>query len=257
MTLNRMPDTKTDNKRCALVLAAGKSTRFKSTFPKVVHHLCGQPLIVHILEKLRNLDLNKTFVVVGHDENTVRDAVAGYDVDFVVQEEPLGTGHAVISTAPFLDQLSGSLLVIPGDTPMIRLTTLERLFRIREEYNAAEVVLTAVHENPYGYGRIIRNRKGVVVNIVEEKDATTDQKKLCEINAGVACFEIAPLLQGLSHLSQDNTAREYYLTDLVRIFCSLGHTVVATESVHPDETLGINSLEDLAWVEEKLTESRV
>ena len=127
-----MSNPEIDDKRYALVLAAGNSSRFKSPLPKVVHPLCGKPLIVHILERLRSLDLEKTFVVVGHSENVVKDAVADYNVDFVVQEEPLGTGHAVMSATPLLKQLSGSLLVISGDTPMIRLPTLEQLFETRE-----------------------------------------------------------------------------------------------------------------------------
>ena len=246
-----------DDKRYALVLAAGKSTRFRSHLPKVIHPLCGRPVLAHILEKLRSLDLDKIFVVVGHGEDRVKDAVAGFDVDFVVQEEPLGTGHAVMSAIPRLNHLSGSLLVIAGDTPMIRLATLIMLFETREEHNADEVVLTATHENPHGYGRMIRDPKGEAVDIVEEKDATADQKEIREINTGIACFRIDTLLKGLSHLSQDNAAAEYYLTDLVRIFCRLGHTVVTLESEHPDETLGINSLEELALAEEKMKEEEV
>lgn len=249
-----MSNPEIDDKRYALVLAAGNSSRFKSPLPKVVHPLCGKPLIVHILERLRSLDLEKTFVVVGHSENVVKDAVADYNVDFVVQEEPLGTGHAVMSATPLLKQLSGSLLVISGDTPMIRLPTLEQLFETREKHDADEVLLTAIHENPQGYGRIIRDPKGEAVDIVEDKDATAGQKETREVNTGIACFKINTLLEGLSHLSQDNAAGEYYLTDLVHIFCSLGHTVLTVRSEHPDEALGINSLEELAEAEGKMKE---
>jgi bifunctional UDP-N-acetylglucosamine pyrophosphorylase/glucosamine-1-phosphate N-acetyltransferase len=241
-----------EDKRYALVLAAGKSRRFKSPLPKVIHPLCGKPLLVHILEKLRRLDLEKTFVVVGHADTMVQDAVADYNVDFVVQETPLGTGHAVMSATPWLKQLSGSLLVISGDTPMIRRPTLEHLFETREKHDADEVLLTAIQENPQGYGRIIRDPRGHAVDIVEDKDATAGQKETREINTGIACFKINTLLEGLSHLSQDNAAREFYLTDLVRIFCSLGHTVITVMSEHPDEALGINSLEELAQAEAKM-----
>ena len=243
-----------DDKRYALVLAAGKSRRFKSPLPKVIHPLCGQPLLVHILEKLRSLDIEKTFVVVGPGDDMVREAVTDYDVDFVVQEEPLGTGHAVMSAAPMLNPLSGSLLVIAGDTPMIRLPTLKQLLETREGHDADQVVLTAFHENPHGYGRIIRDPKGEAVDIVEERDATADQREIREVNTGIACFRISTLLKELSRLSQDNAAREYYLTDLVPIFSSLGHTVITLKSEHPDEALGINSLEELAQAEEKMRE---
>ena len=242
------------DKRYALVLAAGRSTRFKSSLPKVIHSLCGKPLIGHILESLRILDLEKTFVVVSPGENRVKDAVATFDVDFVVQEEPLGTGHAVMSAIPLLNPLSGSLLVITGDTPMIRPATLIRLFETREEYDADELLLTATYENPQGYGRIIRNPKGEVVDIVEEKDSTAEQKKTLEVNTGLACFKIDTLWHGLSYLSRDNAAGEYYLTDLVRIFYRLGHTIITVESEHQDETLGINSLEELALAEENIRE---
>ncbi|MEE8349127.1 MAG: NTP transferase domain-containing protein [Acidobacteriota bacterium] len=247
-----MSAAKIDDKRHALVLAAGKSTRFKSSLPKVVHPLYGRPLLAHILDKLLILDLANTFVVVSRDENRVKAAVANYDVELVVQEEPLGTGHAVMSAIPLLSSLSGSLLVVTGDTPMIGLETLRQLFETREEHDAAEVVLTAIHENPKGYGRIIRDPKGEALDIIEEQDATADQKETCEVNTGIACFKIESLLKGLSHLSKKNAAGEYYLTDLVRIFRSLGDTVATVESEHPDETLGINSLEELYLVEEKM-----
>jgi len=240
------------DKRYALVLAAGRSTRFKSPIPKVVHPFCGKPLLVHILEKLRSLAFEKTLVVVGHGDTQVKDAVADYGVDFVVQEEPLGTGHAVMSASPLLKPLSGTLLVTSGDIPLIRIQTLTQLFEAQEKHNADEIVLTAAHEDPQGYGRIIRNHKGEAVDIIEDKDATADQKEIREVNTGIACFKIGTLLEGLSHLSRDNAAGEYYLTDLVRIFCRLGHTVRTLQCTHPDETLGINSLEELAQAEEKM-----
>jgi bifunctional UDP-N-acetylglucosamine pyrophosphorylase/glucosamine-1-phosphate N-acetyltransferase len=194
-------------------------------------------------------------VVVGQHETVVKDAVADYKVDFVVQNKPLGTGHAVMSAVPWLKQLSGSLLVISGDTPMMRPLTLEQLFETREKHDADEVLLTAILGNPQGYGRIIRDPKGEAVDIVEDRDATAGQKETREINTGIACFKIDTLLQGLPYLSQDNAATEFYLTDLVRIFCSLGHSVITVQSEHPNETLGINSLEELALAEEKMKEA--
>ena len=137
---------------------------------------------------------------------------------------------------------------------MIRLPTLKQLLETREEHDADQVVLTAFHENPHGYGRIIRDPKGEAVDIVEERDATADQREIREVNTGIACFRISTLLKELSRLSQDNAAREYYLTDLVPIFSSLGHTVITLKSEHPDEALGINSLEELAQAEEKMRE---
>ncbi len=243
-----------EKKRYALVLAAGKSTRFKSATPKVTYPLCGKPIISHVLDKLKNLDIEKTFVVVGPESQSVKDAVASHTVAFVVQEEPLGTGHAVIAAAPSLKNLSGSLLVLCGDSPLIRTETLRQLLETREVENADQVVLTATLEDPQGYGRIIRDRQGNAVDIVEEKDARPEQKAIRDINTGFHCFKISSILEELSLLSPVNAAQEYYLTDLLRIFCDHGKKVVTLATDDPDETRGINDLEQLALAEAKLKE---
>ena len=240
------------NKRYALILAAGKSTRFKSLIPKVVHSLCGKPLVVHVLDKLENLGIEKTFVVVSRAHDLVKHAVDRHGVDCVVQDEPLGTGHAVMAAIPSLKEISGSLLVLSGDTPMIRSETLKRLLETRERQNADQVLLTAAYEDPQGYGRIIRDEKDEAVDIVEEQDATPEQKAICEINTGIICFKINSLLNGLSRLSRSNAAQEYYLTDLLRIFRSRGQKVVTIESEHPHETRGINNREELSLAESRL-----
>jgi len=243
-----------EKKRYALVLAAGKSTRFKSATPKVTYPLCGKPIISHVLDKLENLDIEKTFVVVGPESQSVKNAVASYPVAFVVQEEPLGTGHAVMAAAPLLQDVSGSLLVLCGDSPLIRTETLRQLLETREVENADQVVLTATLEDPQGYGRIIRDRQGNAVDIVEEKDARPEQKAIRDINTGFHCFKISSILEELSQLSPANAAQEYYLTDLLRIFCNHGKKVVTVATDDPDETRGINDLEQLALAEAKLKE---
>ncbi len=243
-----------EKKRYALVLAAGKSTRFKSATPKVTYPLCGKPIISHVLDKLKNLDIEKTFVVVGPESQSVKNAVASYPVAFVVQEEPLGTGHAVMVAQPLFKDLSGSLLVLCGDSPLIRTETLRQLLETREVENADQVVLTATLEDPQGYGRIIRDRQGNAVDIVEEKDARPEQRAIREINTGFHCFKISSILEEVSQLSPANAAQEYYLTDLLRIFCGHGKKVVTLATDDPDETRGINDLEQLAWAEAKLKE---
>ncbi len=241
-----------EKKRYALVLAAGKSTRFKSATPKVTYPLCGKPVISHVLDKLENLDIEKTFVVVGPESQSVKDAVASYTVVFVVQEKPLGTGHAVMAAAPLLQELSGSLLVLCGDSPLIRSETLRQLLETREVEDADQVVLTATLEDPQGYGRIIRDRQGNAVDIVEEKDARPEQRAIREINTGFHCFKISSILEDVSQLSPANAAQEYYLTDLLRIFCDRGKKVVTLATDDPDETRGINDLEQLALAERAL-----
>jgi len=241
-----------EKKRYALVLAAGKSTRFKSATPKVTYPLCGKPIISHVLDKLENLDIEKTFVVVGPESQSVKNAVASYPVAFVVQEEPLGTGHAVMAAAPLFQDVSGSLLVLCGDSPLIRTETLRQLLETREVENADQVVLTATLEDPQGYGRIIRDRQGNAVDIVEEKDARPEQKAIRDINTGFHCFKISSILEELSQLSPANAAQEYYLTDLLRIFCNHGKKVVTVATDDPDETRGINDLEQLARAERAL-----
>ena len=241
-----------EKKRYALVLAAGESRRFKSATPKVAYPLCGQPILSHVLDKLENLDIEKTFVVVGPESLSVKDAVASYAVSFVVQEEPLGTGHAVMAAAPLLKDFSGSLLVLCGDAPLITTKTLRQLLETQEVKDADQVILTATLEDPQGYGRIIRDRQGNAVDIVEEKDARPDQRAIREINTGFHCFKISSILEEVSQLSPANAAQEYYLTDLLRIFCGHGKKVVTLATDDPDETRGINDLEQLAWAERAL-----
>ncbi len=239
-------------KRYALVLAAGKSTRFKSVKPKVVYPLCGKPILSHVLDQLENLDIEKTFLVVGPEGQSVKDAVASYAVTFVVQKEPLGTGHAVMAATPLLKDVSGSLLVLCGDTPLIRTETLRQLLETREVEDADQVMLTATLDDPQGYGRIIRDQQGNTVDVVEEKDALPEQKAIREINTGFHCFRISSILEELPQLSRANAAQEYYLTDLLRIFCDRGKRVVTLATDNPDETRGINNLEQLAFAESVL-----
>jgi bifunctional UDP-N-acetylglucosamine pyrophosphorylase / glucosamine-1-phosphate N-acetyltransferase len=240
------------NGRHALILAAGKGTRMKSQKAKVLHELCGRPLLAHVLSRLTNLNIERTIVVVGHDAEAVRETFKDYPVEFVQQEEQQGTGHAVMTAAPKLAQLSGSLLILYGDTPLITTDTLARLLDARESLGAAQVLLTAEYDRPFGYGRIIRNSQGEAIDIIEEKDASPDQKMIREVNVGLNCFDISELLAGLGRLSPQNKAGEYYLTDMVRVFHSAGKKVLALSTPRPEETYGINTREELAQMEIRL-----
>ena len=243
---------KSTSDRYALILAAGQGTRMKSRKPKVLHPLCGKPLIAHVLDKLADLGPARTWVVVGHGSEQVQEALAGYGVEFVQQQPQQGTGHAMMVSAPQLETLSGSLLVLYGDIPLVPGHLLSQLLETREATNADQVLLTAEYADPSGYGRIVRDADGAVTGIVEEKDATPEQRTIREINTGIQCFAIDSLLSALSKLSRGNAAGEYYLTDLVEIFRQQGKKVLTLSARKPEETAGVNTREELASVELEL-----
>jgi len=238
--------------RYAVVLAAGKGTRFKSEKPKVLHEVCGRPMISYLLDKLPSLGIERTWVVLGEGSDQVEKALAPYPVEFAHQDRQLGTGHAVMSARAGFGNLTGSLIVLYGDTPLIPTETLEELFRVREQTGAAEVLLTVELENPAGYGRILRGADGKIVDIREEKEATPAQKAVREINAGFACFDVQVLTDSLDSLSNNNRAGEYYLTDLVKILSGQGKQVETVCYPVNDDVFGINDRTELAAAENRL-----
>ena len=227
-------------KRWALVLAAGKSTRFNSSKPKVLHTLCGKPMIEHVLDRLEPLELDKLLVVTGHDSDRIREALAGRSLEFVLQEPQRGTGHAVMSALPHLAGIEGSLLVVYADTPQITTETLHELLETQSREAADQVLLTCHQEEPKGYGRVLRTADGEISRIVEERDASAQQRLIQEVNPGFYCFHISSLREGLKKLDSGNAQGEYYLTDLVEIFRDSGKKVVGVGSSNPVETFGIN-----------------
>jgi len=244
-----MTESTSPKRRHAVVLAAGKSTRFKSEKPKLLHKLCGKPMVCHLLDRLVALDVGRIIVVLGHGSDAVREALSAYPVDFALQEEQMGTGHATMCAVPALKNLQGSALVLYGDTPLISQDTLRRLFETCEKEGADEVVLTVETPEPQGYGRIVRDGEGMPARIVEEKDTSPEEKMIREINAGMVCFRIPTLLEHLPLLSNQNAAGEYYLTDILALLRERGKKVVAVPAVSVLETVGINSREELSRVE--------
>jgi bifunctional UDP-N-acetylglucosamine pyrophosphorylase/glucosamine-1-phosphate N-acetyltransferase len=247
-----MTESTTPKQRHAVVLAAGKSTRFKSEKPKLLHQLCGKPLICHLLDRLTALDVGRIIVVLGYGSESLREVLSDYPVDYVLQEKQLGTGHATMCTAPALKDLDGSVLVLYGDTPLISQDTLRRLYETRETEDADEVLLTVDTPEPEGYGRIVRDREGMPARIVEEKDTSPEEKLIREINAGFVCFRISTLLQHLPLLSNRNAAGEYYLTDILALLRERGKKVLTVPAASVLETMGINSREELSRVESLL-----
>jgi len=234
----------------AVVLAAGKGTRFRSPLPKSLYPLCDKPMLEHILEQLQSLRLTQILVVVGNRAELVRERFSGWPVEWVFQAQQLGTGHAVLITEPRLKEKTGSVLVLHGDGPLITAERLRELLHAREESGAALALITSRLENPTGYGRVIR-AAGKPLRIVEEKDASPQQKKIREANPGYYCFDLGVLFPALHQLSGDNAQKEYLLTDAVGVLSREGQTVVTIEAPE-EEILGVNDLSELAQAEKIL-----
>ena len=226
-----------------VVLAAGEGKRMRSRQPKVLHALCGRPLLGYALRSARALA--DRIVVVAPPDSPAVHAAAGADVRVVEQRERLGTGHAVLQAREASGEGAVAVLVLPGDVPLLSLATLERLVRHHAASSAAVTLLTAVVADPHGYGRILR-QGGRVKRIVEERDATDDEKKVTEINTSVYCFDASRLWPALDEVRPDNDQGEYYLTDAVAILARRGGRVEAVTVADPTEALGVNDRRQLA-----------
>jgi bifunctional UDP-N-acetylglucosamine pyrophosphorylase/glucosamine-1-phosphate N-acetyltransferase len=239
-----------------VVLAAGKGTRMKSAVPKVLHRLCGLPLIEHVLRTARALGPATTTIVIGHGARLVEEALTRQaGLRFVVQEPQLGTAHALLQAEPVLAGRSGTLLMLSGDVPLLRSDTVRRLLAAHAGNSAAVTVLTALVGDASGYGRIVREN-GSFARIVEERDASAAERAISEINSGVYAFDLAPLFVALRSLGSQNTQREYYLPDIVAAYRREGRAVEAVLTDNPDEIRGINSRRELADMNAVLWQSR-
>ncbi|MBE5924304.1 MAG: UDP-N-acetylglucosamine diphosphorylase [Lachnospiraceae bacterium] len=235
----------------AVILAAGKGTRMKSELPKVLHEACGKPMVEYSIEAARGAGADDICLVVGHKADLVKETV-GDKVSYVLQEEQLGTGHAVKCASDFIGT-DGITMVLCGDTPLITGDTLKKLVDTHISEQNTITVLTAVVDDPTGYGRIIKDNWGKFVKIVEQKDATLEEQRVDEINSGMYLFDSAVLNKTLKLLSNDNAQGEYYLTDTIEIVKSNNMGVVATMTVDDvNEIKGVNSKEQLAEAEELL-----
>ena len=227
-----------------LVLAAGEGTRMKSSRPKVLHTICGEPMIHFVLKSVRSLNPERTIVIVGHRADEVKAALEG--VDFALQEEQLGTGHAVSTVEDMLADFVGTVIVLSGDTPLLSAETLQRMLDIHTSNEAAATLLTARMNNPTGYGRIIRSSTGAVQAIVEQKEATDEQKAIAEVNSGTYCFDKEKLFEALKGIDSNNQQGEFYLTDAIKVLSDGGGTIMACLADEPEETMGVNTRVQLA-----------
>lgn len=226
--------------RNAIVLAAGKGTRMKSNKSKVMHTIIDRPMLAYIIEALREVHVERIVVVVGYQADSIKKAFP--DVEFALQEPQLGSGHAVMQATQLKDE-EGDTIVINGDGPCIQPETLEKLFETNKD--ASLTLLTSVLEDGAHYGRIIRDDNGAVTGIVEAKDCSEEQKKICEINAGMYCFKNKDLFENLSKLTTNNAQHEYYITDLVQILASQDKLVKGYVVEDRDEVMGINDCVEL------------
>lgn len=231
----------------AVILAAGQGTRMKSQWPKVLHKVCGVPMAEQVIRTVKKAGFEKCVVITGFKENLVRESLAGENIYFVHQEEQLGTAHAVMQAVPeFKENRDGYVLVVCGDTPLLRRETMEGLANACKNNDGAAAILTAVMENPFGYGRVLRDAEGHMTSIVEEKDGTPEQLSVHEINTGTYAFKAGALLDALEKVDNQNAQGEYYLTDVFEILIQAGEKVIPVTAKDASETMGVNSRIQLA-----------
>ncbi|MCE5186438.1 MAG: NTP transferase domain-containing protein [Planctomycetaceae bacterium] len=235
--------------RIAIILAAGQSTRMNTRLPKVLHEVCGRPMLEWVIEACRNAGVTRHLVVVGYGKEQITALYQGTpDVEFVEQPQQRGTGHAVMCCRPKLTGFDGQTLVLCGDAPLIRTETLKMLIQKHEEENSAVTLATANMPDPKGYGRIVRDGYGNIQGIVEHNDCDEKQRLITEINPGYFCFQTPLLLEALDKITPNNVKNEYYLTDALHILLREGHKATAVTAVAAEDAMGVNNRQQLATV---------
>jgi bifunctional UDP-N-acetylglucosamine pyrophosphorylase/glucosamine-1-phosphate N-acetyltransferase/UDP-N-acetylglucosamine pyrophosphorylase len=237
----------------AVVLAAGKGTRMKSDLPKVLVPVCGRPMLRYVVDSLKAAGVGRLVIVVGYRADLVRSELAGEPgVEFADQAEQLGTGHAVMTCRKEITEHRGPVVVVAGDSPMLQSESVATLLDEFSRRHAACLLGTVRRDDPTGYGRIVRDAAGRFTGIVEEKDATPQQRAIREINVSTYVFDSQELLLALDQLRADNSQKEYYITDCPAILLAAGKQVEALPVLKPCEALSINNVEELAQVEVEL-----
>lgn len=243
--------------RIAIILAAGQSTRMNTKLPKVLHEVCGRPMLEWVIEACRTAGVTRHIVVVGYGKDQIidryRDAA---DVEFVEQPQQRGTGHAVMCCRPQLQGFGGQTLVLCGDAPLIRTETLKVLIEKHIRENSAVTLATADMPDPTGYGRIVRDGYGNIEGIVEHNDCDEKQRQIKEVNPGYFCFQTPLLLEALDKITPNNAKNEYYLTDALHILLREGHKATAVTAVAAEDAMGVNNRQQLALVG-KIMQSRI
>lgn len=235
----------------AVILAAGEGKRMKSKKSKVLHKACGMTLIDWVYRSVKGANINETIVVVGHKAEDVKESM-GNNVLYAHQDKQLGTGHAVMQAKEYFKGKEGDILVLCGDTPLITSETISKTFEIHRKNNNSATIITAELQNPSGYGRIVRDKNNNVLKIVEDRDASDDERRIKEINSGMYCFNIKDLESALEELDNNNSQGEYYLTDTIEILIKKGLKVGAVKVDDSNEILGINDRVQLSMANEIL-----
>lgn len=239
-----------------VILAAGKGTRMNSSIPKVLHEINGKPLLEHLLTSISPLRLSRVVAVVGYKEELVRDSLSGWEIDFAVQKEQRGTAHALQQARGKIE--SDAILVLPGDLPLVKTSSLKGFINFSDNRKVDLVLLTVKRDDPSGYGRIKRSGNGSVEEIIEEQDATREEKKIKEINAGIYLLANREgLWKALDSIDSANAQGEFYLTDLVKHFNKKGKAVEAFEAEDQEEFLGVNTRKDLAFAADVLNQRKL
>jgi bifunctional UDP-N-acetylglucosamine pyrophosphorylase/glucosamine-1-phosphate N-acetyltransferase len=234
----------------AIVMAAGKGTRMKSDLPKVLCQANGRPLVRYVLDSLSEAGVAGMVVVVGYKSDLVEAELSGEDsIRFAYQTEQLGTGHAVMMCKELIDQHDGPIVVVAGDSPMMQASSIRKLLDEFEQSKPGCVLGTLIHDDPTGLGRIVRDEEGRFVGIVEHKDATPEQLEIAEVNMSTYVFDCQKMLWALDNLTDDNTQKEYYITDVPGILLANNEEVRALPVLNPIEALSVNTVEHLAEVE--------
>jgi len=232
-----------------VILAAGKGTRMESDRAKVLHSLASRPLLIHVLDTVATLNPKRVLVVVGYQAEEVKQACANRPIEFVEQDKQLGTGHAVLQAQAALEDFEGDVLVLCGDMPLIKSSTLQDLLRLHHKTDARCTLLSLKTKQKKDFGRIVRSPEGAVLRIVEVRDASEQEITIDEYNSGVYCFDKGILFKTLASVDSSNAQGEYYLTDTVGILSRDGHVVACHSTQNADEVFGINSSEDLKKAE--------
>jgi bifunctional UDP-N-acetylglucosamine pyrophosphorylase/glucosamine-1-phosphate N-acetyltransferase len=229
----------------ALILAAGEGTRMKSHLAKVLHKICGKPMVRYVVDSARRVDPDKIVLVVGYQADSIKNEFKGENIEFVLQNEQLGTAHAVMQARGILEGFGGTIMVLTGDTPLLNFETLRLFLHFHRVNNNSATVLSTVMENPAGYGRIIHNDSDGLEKIVEHREANKKELEIKEINSGIFCFESEYLFQALEKVNRENAQGEYYLTDVIAVLNNEGEKTGVFLCENRVEVIGINSSDQL------------